>query len=151
MTTILSKLVFSNEYVVILNEYKEAIGLEKVTSIVGRVIFLKNGSKYNETDLTSMIDNTQIAPYYNSTAHRQLKEWKKDNKIKKFKNRILFDLFKIFAFRFTFDTCSKLAQEKLNIKPMKYVITPNEIEQVVNEDIAKLYKGEYYDYYPIQN
>ena len=46
MTTVLSKLIFNNEYVVILNKDNEAIGLDKVTGIVGRVILLKNGNKY---------------------------------------------------------------------------------------------------------
>lgn len=42
MTTVLSKLIFNNEYVVILKN-DEAIGVDKVTGIVGKVILLKNG------------------------------------------------------------------------------------------------------------
>ena len=63
----------------------------------------------------------------------------------------MFKLFKEFSLRFTFDTCSKIAQEKSNLTPMKYVITPNELEQVVSEKVAELYKGEYYDREPVQN
>ena len=151
MTTVLSKLIFNNEYVVILNKDNEAIGLDKVTGIVGRVILLKNGNKYNESDLVSRTDGTKIAPYYSLVAHRNLTNWEKENKIKKFRHRILFKLFKEFSLRFTFDTCSKIAQEKSNLTPMKYVITPNELEQVVSEKVAELYKGEYYDREPVQN
>ena len=83
MTTVLSKLIFNNEYVVILNKDNEAIGLDKVTGIVGRVILLKNGNKYNESDLVSRTDDTKIAPYYSLVAHRNLTNWEKENKIKK--------------------------------------------------------------------
>lgn len=150
MTTVLSKLIFTNEYVVILKN-DEAIGVDKVTGIVGKVILLKNGSKYNEDTLTSRTDETKIAPYYTLTAHRTLSVWEKENKIKKFRHRVLFKLFKEFALRFTFDTCSQLTQEKSKLTPIKYVITPLELEQTVSEKVAELYKGEYYDREPVQN
>ena len=148
MTTVLSKLIFNNEYVVILKN-DEAIGIDKVTGIVGKVILLKNGSKYNEDTLTSRTDETKIAPYYTLTAHRTLSVWEKENKIKKFRHRVLFKLFKEFALRFTFDTCSQLTQEKSNLTPIKYVITPLELEQTISEKVAELYKGEYYDHEPV--
>ena len=151
MTTVLSKLIFTNEYVVILNKNKEAIGLEKVTGIVGKVILLENGSKYNEEELKSRTDDTQIVPYYSLTAHKSLSSWEKENKIKKLRHRILFKFFKDFALRFTFDICSRLTQEKSNLTPMKYVITPIELSQVVSEKVAELYEGEFYDREPVQN
>ena len=144
MTTVLSKLIFKNDYVVILKN-DEAIGIDKVSDFEGKVIILKNGSKYNEDTLT------RIAPYYKLTAHRTLSVWEKENKIKKFRHRVLFKLFKEFALRFTFDTCSQLTQEKSKLTPIKYVITPLELEQTVSEKVAELYKGEYYDREPIQN
>ena len=150
MTTVLSKLIFNNEYVVILKN-NEAIGIDKVTGIVGKVILLKNGSKYNEDTLISRTDETKIAPYYTLTAHRTLSAWEKENKIKKFRHRVLFKLFKEFALRFTFDTCSQLTQEKSKLTPIKYVITPLELEQTISEKVAELYKGEYYDHEPVQN
>jgi len=73
------------------------------------------------------------------------------NKIKKFRHRVLFKLFKEFALRFTFDTCSQLTQEKSKLTPIKYVITPLELEQTISEKVAELYKGEYYDREPVQN
>jgi hypothetical protein len=151
MTTVLSKLIFKNEYVVILNKNDEAIGVDKVSGFVGKVIILKNGSKYNEDTLTSKTDETKIAPYYTLTAHRTLSAWEKENKIKKFRHRVLFKLFKEFALRFTFDTCSQLTQEKSKLTPIKYVITPLELEQTISEKVAELYKGEYYDREPVQN
>ena len=151
MTTVLSKLIFNNEYVVILNKKSEAIGLEKVSCIVGNIILLKNGDKYNENTLISRTDDTQIRPYNILTANRALSIWEKENKIKKFRHRILFKLFKEFALRFTFDTCSQLTQDKSDLTPIKYVITPAELSKVVNEKIAKLYEGEYYDREHVQN
>lgn len=151
MTTVLSKLIFNNEYVVILNKKSEAIGLEKVSCIVGNIILLKNGDKYNENTLISRTDDTQIRPYNILTANRALSIWGKENKIKKFRHRILFKLFKEFALRFTFDTCSQLTQDKSDLTPIKYVITPAELSKVVNEKIAKLYEGEYYDHEPVQS
>lgn len=151
MTTVLSKLIFNNEYVVILNKKSEAIGLEKVSCIVGNIILLKNGDKYNENTLISRTDDTQIRPYNILTANRALSIWEKENKIKKFRHRILFKLFKEFALRFTFDTCSQLTQDKSDLTPIKYVITPAELSKVVNEKIAELYEGEYYDREPVQS
>lgn len=150
MTTVLSKLIFKNDYVVILKN-DEAIGIDKVSDFEGKVIILKNGSKYNEDTLTSRNDETRIAPYYKLTAHRTLSVWEKENKIKKFRHRVLFKLFKEFALRFTFDTCSQLTQEKSKLTPIKYVITPLELEQTISEKVAELYKGEYYDHEPVQN
>ena len=150
MTTVLSKLIFKNDYVVILKN-DEAIGIDKVSGFDGKVIILKNGSKYNEDTLTSKTGETKIAPYYTLTAHRTLSAWEKENKIKKFRHRVLFKLFKEFALRFTFDTCSQLTQEKSNLTPIKYVITPLELEQTISEKVAELYKGEYYDHEPVQN
>lgn len=144
--SILSKFIFTDDYVVILNKNNEVKGLSKVKTIVGNVILLNNGNKYNENTLVNRDNEDEvILPYYSLCAYISLNKWLKKNKPKGLKGKLFIKIMKLISFNMTFEECAKLGYNRNTLTPMIYNITPSELEQVISKEAADLYIGEYYN------